>query len=827
MCITTPNTRFEKQHNSPQMNHHCIAGSKTISYLSRARPILAALLSLFVLGCESQTSTTSQSLVRSSDARDEMRSESNATGKNSGRPGKSIRSVPPAVSQLATDWIYHPRFFTEQGDALAGLSFFVELEPESPALLFTSDRLIGRPGGLYYDTRYSSFDNTIQKIALHSIDGNAPVVDYTPLALITLERFGPMKMESSLDDLAIFQFPSARAVSAGRLTEGEPIVKGDKLWMLAPDLNEASPTVKPHLAEVFRAEKDTFRPMQRSGFPFRQETEEEKASPYPDVIKYKLSGVTSQRGLRGAPLVNSQGEVVAIHSYSWRDDAGVLHGNGNPLRRHREDILQALRREEPGPVATHAGVSIQLPKGYMPFDDGKLKGTDKMWMIQDADLGKCIIQLRVLKNTGRYKPTDKTLKALLQKGYAAIAQPSRSHSHSTGSAVALAGMRALIGTFSVPHLKNGDPRFLNVDVFQRNVAKSGLLMVAVGPEHLLIAKFVAEANANDSNAQLLAKRALSSIQPVKESKQASVEQVQAPVKIRLLGLAEAQYESILYKVLDAFERKEFQTISANTLGPDIALDIRTDLSLQEIADRLLVGKSLKIDAEARVVSADLSDVQQVDAGLTPDLSLTELLEATRKPSPKNWFVVEDSELRNLLNADPASTSSKALRQEALRTMIRLWRRSTRRTRYEEQLFEVVTQWDAKLGKEFLRDVYPTIRAFSRGAIIDELCSDAIVEDVPLAVDLLFEGRGMHNNETATCLLSQFPKEAEAAILKRYDALEDKSFFNDDDVVEFLIDFGTADTLAFFRKHLNSRDSGRSFQRTAKDAIERIQERDRN
>ncbi|CAN0304426.1 unnamed protein product, partial [Ectocarpus sp. 4 AP-2014] len=202
--------------------------------------------------------------------------------------------------------VYRPRFYTTRGDALSGTGCIVQVDKSLPPVFITANSLVGNRGGLFRTLAPSQMRGVVKRIELVELDTGALRGDYQSLALATLGEPNDTRL-LRVNGVAAFNMPSSAANDAGSLAT-MAAKKGDRVWLLGKDLSKSDGKLQPHAAT--------------------------KAD---ELVGYELDDAgLSPRGLLGAPVVNVEGEIVAIHSNLYIDKKGITKGSGIPTYRFAE-----------------------------------------------------------------------------------------------------------------------------------------------------------------------------------------------------------------------------------------------------------------------------------------------------------------------------------------------------------------------------------------------------------------------------------------------------------------------------------------------------------
>lgn len=396
--------------------------------------------------------------------------------------GSQSRGNQPPIE--SDDWIFRPRFHTVYGNAVGGTCFLVEVGEEYPPVILTSLSLIGPTGGLKFDIPTPELGNRIRQLEIVNSQGTESVAFLPCSPLITLKA-GKIGWDSEIGDIAAFQLRGATAISSGHFAS-QPTRKGERLWLPVFD-HDSSDSVQFVPAEVtyapqLQAESQSPPGVHRSR---RRVSSRFRGAP---TIQYRIDDSTvNQIGLCGAPLVNKEGDVVAIHVRTRTDkNDGGLIGFGNPVERFRSALVDSLRAEPPSQEVFHQGYTLHLPPEYkqVPTEDSR----DAMWTTDDQDLGKCEIRIRLISNQGKFDTSRGTRMTLLRKTLRSAAKGSSYSGSANGELLSLPGLAGIKGHFETAEIFAPKVRFEPMKTYVRR----GLILLGINDNHLVLASFIAE-----------------------------------------------------------------------------------------------------------------------------------------------------------------------------------------------------------------------------------------------------------------------------------------------------------------------------------------------
>ena len=212
-------------------------------------------------------------------------------------PSRPIRSGPPTVTP---GMLFRPQFVTLDGTVDAGTAFAAKIEGSQPTFIVSALHLFGEAGGLNHDIPAAVLSSRWQGLSLedcssHIVHTNVPM---QPVPLIMAK---PMPNRSAHGDVAVCQlqqagslqlqpFPIAREVPAA----------GERVWLVSEVIGSSSLI---HPATIEGTE---------DGW-----------------LIYRFDRRIELRATSGAPVVDGQGQVVAVNA-GGGEQAGQTFGVGTP-----------------------------------------------------------------------------------------------------------------------------------------------------------------------------------------------------------------------------------------------------------------------------------------------------------------------------------------------------------------------------------------------------------------------------------------------------------------------------------------------------------------
>jgi hypothetical protein len=224
----------------------------------------------------------------------------------------------PKIPKLA---ILRPFCETSLGNINAGsafaTAFVAEIEGHSPVVL-TVMSLLSKANGLSRDASPSELNSIISGVSFGSAFGE---MDSVLLAEKALDLYDQDKEATDSDDLLAVALPdtATRRVGTLPLAKSQPAI-GSKIWLSAALTIGAPPSQRQHVAIV--------------------KGEDEKGN-----MTYTFENLEiSFEGTPGAPMLNEEGAVVAVHLFGEKE-GGELIGHGNPTSKFLPDLKSAIERK--------------------------------------------------------------------------------------------------------------------------------------------------------------------------------------------------------------------------------------------------------------------------------------------------------------------------------------------------------------------------------------------------------------------------------------------------------------------------------------------------
>ena len=209
----------------------------------------------------------------------------------------------PKEPVIEIGFVGSPEFETRSGKFSAGTAFLAKLQGEANPLLITAQHIFGSAGGLETEVPREQMAGFSKRATLHDlVKGKSHTMKIDSLAL------------SGTIDVAAFRTTPGGKVKAHPFANENP-KEGDTLWLVASLEGQPEKRIL-HRGSVVAV--------------------------WADKIKCKFDdGKLVMRGSSGAPYVNAQGEVVGLHTGSYKDP-GNISGSLVPVETITRTIKSAL-----------------------------------------------------------------------------------------------------------------------------------------------------------------------------------------------------------------------------------------------------------------------------------------------------------------------------------------------------------------------------------------------------------------------------------------------------------------------------------------------------
>ena len=205
----------------------------------------------------------------------------------------------------------NPEFNTRSGAFGAGTAFLIQVEREKTPLLVTAQHIFGPPGGLKQEVPRNRMSEFVQRAMLRDLaKGGSQSTKVSALAI-------PEGI-----DAAVFRTTLRTRAKPCKLAKQNP-KKGDTIWLVASLEGQPKNQIL-HRGTVVDV--------------------------WDDRIKCKFDdGNLVMRGASGAPYIKGDGEVVGLHTGSFKDPGNVA-GAVLPVEIIRKAIESAIgdKTAEPG-----------------------------------------------------------------------------------------------------------------------------------------------------------------------------------------------------------------------------------------------------------------------------------------------------------------------------------------------------------------------------------------------------------------------------------------------------------------------------------------------
>lgn len=215
-------------------------------------------------------------------------------------------AVAGAVPTVGQGFVGTPEFDIKGGPLSGGTCFFAQGAAAGDVLLVTAHHIFGPACGLKEEVPQKDMPHFARKVSFDDLAG--------PKHFSAPAEFAP-GLETKDIDLAAYRFGAKPGVAAHKFAAKNP-EKGEAIWLVA----RLSGLPKDEL--LHRGVVDAV---------------------WPDKLRCKFdNGNLVLRGASGGPYINVQGEIVGLHTSSWKDP-GQVAGAVLPV----ESIRAALSMPAP------------------------------------------------------------------------------------------------------------------------------------------------------------------------------------------------------------------------------------------------------------------------------------------------------------------------------------------------------------------------------------------------------------------------------------------------------------------------------------------------
>ena len=223
--------------------------------------------------------------------------------------GLALSLAQPAVSKNV---VFKPTFITGNDSFTAGTAFVCETVDGKQQLLLTAQHLFGTAGGFESEIPWDKLNDAVKLTVGVSMD-NYEVSILSKRALL-IQGAHALDDKTLANDIAAFVLDSNKSRPTLKLAKAEP-KKGDRLWLYGRQRG---------------ADKLEF-------YPCKVVSSDSRELDYEfDSKNIKMAGTS------GAPVLNADGEVVAIN-IGGSEQKGKLIGYGNPLLSIESHLEKALK----------------------------------------------------------------------------------------------------------------------------------------------------------------------------------------------------------------------------------------------------------------------------------------------------------------------------------------------------------------------------------------------------------------------------------------------------------------------------------------------------
>jgi len=193
--------------------------------------------------------------------------------------------APAKAPIIESGFVGCPEFETKSGKFSAGTAFFAKLPDETRPLLITVQHIFGPAGGLKTDVPKEQMAGFANRVTLRDLVRGMSCTT----KIDSLATMGTI-------DIAAFRIAPGTKVKAHPFAKENP-QKGDVIWLVASLDGQPKKEIL-HRGTVVEVG--------------------------PDQIRCKFdNGNLVTRGASGAPYINAMGEVVGVHTGSFKDPGNV------------------------------------------------------------------------------------------------------------------------------------------------------------------------------------------------------------------------------------------------------------------------------------------------------------------------------------------------------------------------------------------------------------------------------------------------------------------------------------------------------------------------
>jgi hypothetical protein len=281
-------------------------------------------------------------------------------------------------------FVFRPTMTTRFGPVAAGRAFLVSIPHQRMPIALTAIHLLGPAGGLDRDVPAAEVPEAIQSVLLEECFDPSIQLDIGGHALL-IASAAPLGESSQAGDVAAFWVAGSPDVTALPLASDDP-KQGEPVWLACPVIAGAPPQRRLHAAHIYAAEDRKL------------------------YYRYENSQI-ELRATSGAPVLNSNGEVVAIN-LGGGELEGELIGVGNPVSRFGPHLIEAATN--PPEWARESSVASEADEGELTlatrqaiYRQTKLIGLTYQRSLAARERGH-----RRMLDSMKSKPTGKMLESM-------------------------------------------------------------------------------------------------------------------------------------------------------------------------------------------------------------------------------------------------------------------------------------------------------------------------------------------------------------------------------------------------------------------------------
>ncbi len=222
--------------------------------------------------------------------------------------------------EIKNSSVLRPYFQTTLGNvdvgSSVGTAFMVEMDGYNRPIVLTALSILGPASGLSRQASQAELSEIYQTITLGDAFGSFDGV-LSSTGFLSIPESAPFDQSSPAGDILAIWMPVKTRAGKFRLSSEHPI-KGDTVWLSAAMFVGAPPSQRQHSAMV---------------------TGEDE---YGNIVYEFDDKSLTHQGTVGAPIMNSKGDVIAIH-LGGSNSNGKLSGFANPTSRFLSYLEAALR----------------------------------------------------------------------------------------------------------------------------------------------------------------------------------------------------------------------------------------------------------------------------------------------------------------------------------------------------------------------------------------------------------------------------------------------------------------------------------------------------